>query len=571
MKIPASATLLLLAFGLIQADCTKAAPGNDTPPADWSEWKGDRFTVNDSRNVEDCILRRSDMDYRDEKFWTAWNFGASQVLDAGYSIAMWNMWHGNVLVRFDLRGIPCGDVAGATLRLYAPANITQMSPEVPVAAYRVKPANRLWREGSMESLPEAGAASWQYCSEGREWAGGMNGCGVAGVDHDTEPLGISDASKYEGQWLEYDIPKDLVRTWLEHPEENAGLVVKVADKNPEMGDHVLFYSSEHPSGKGPELIIYGHRGKAKVEADPDKKFNPRDVMPPQGSQFEKYLAENDSRYKKWILDPAIGLTGDARIYPYYWNVYTDGSYTLPYAYYPLSMSIADIEPMMASGDIEGLRRWHTDRLRYLHLWEYIREQRWYDCGDLIEHFSPRQAALLWLGSRVDNGMTIDGILNKIHPKGTKNLTEADIASRMDKEWNEIDGKVKMTPEQKALVEPFIREMERLRCLNYNICNDYAQQVHALLASGNDGTAMIDALGGFMNYHDIYLYYDSYYQIKRCAFLLDNTDLVSFTAFWKQQKFGEYSPRRITNRFRSSVEYWPEDRTPIAVENKNIYW
>lgn len=147
------------------------------------------FVIAHPQQVEDCILRRSEVTYHDEQYWTGWNFGASQTLDTGYGIAMWNMWRGNILVRFDLRGVDCREVSAARFRIYKPRNVTQTSPEVPVAVYAVKECNAAWREGSMESMPQHDAASWLCRSDGEEWAGGPNGCSVAGVDHDAEPLG----------------------------------------------------------------------------------------------------------------------------------------------------------------------------------------------------------------------------------------------------------------------------------------------------------------------------------------------------------------------------------------------
>lgn len=564
--------LLVHLLGILVSvtSCTVQNEDTDSSLKDWSSWKGDTFLVNEPERVEDCILRRSEMNLGTERFWTDWNFGASQVLDIGSGIAMWNMWYGNVLIRFDLRGLACAEAEGARFRIYKPKNVTQVSAEISVSAYAVKEANASWVEGNRESLPQSDAASWG--SQGpRPWAGGDNGCGIAGVDYESEALGSQIACKYDSSWLEFDIPKELINRWLEDHSRNAGILLRVDAQSERTGNHVLLYSSEHPSGKGPELVIYGTRGEARSQFDASKSYNVRYEMPPQGSSFQNYLNSNNSRYKKWTVDPVINLQGEQRIYPYYWDMIVDGEYVLPYSYYPLSLSIPSIDALIASDDRDGLYRWHVNRLKYLHLWEYVREQRWYDCGDLIEHLSPYQAALIWLGSKEENGLLTDGILNKVHPRGEKNLTDSEIESRAGKEWNEIRSKVRMSAEQQAIVKPFIEEAERLRCQNYNICNTAAQRVHELLALQDNSSAMIDALGTFMNWHDIYLYYDSYYQIYRCSFLLEHTDLASFTAFWKEQKYNEYAPDRILSRFQDAATFWPENRAPLSIENKNNYW
>jgi len=562
---------ILIIISLAFFVCSKSISVLAIDNPDWSRWSGDKFNISASSQVEDCILRQSDMTYENELFWTAWNFGASQTLDIGYAIAMWNMWRGNVLVRFDLKGVNCSSAEGATFRIYKPRNVTQVSPEVPIAVYQVKAANKAWKEGKMESLPQPDAASWLCSANGKVWAGGPNGCGIAGVDYEPKPVGTAVAVKYNGEWLEFTIPKALVNLWLEKPDENAGLLIKVVQSKEVMGDHVLFYASEHSSGKGPQLIIYGKGGAAKHPVDKAKEFNQRAIMPPQGTAFKNYIANDNSRYQKWTIDPVVNLQGEQKIYPYLWDIFEDGDYVLPYAYYPLSQSILALDDLIAAKDVDALKKWQINRLKYLHLWEYIREQRWYDCGDIIEHLSPYQAALIWLGSSKDDGMITNGVLTNVHPKGRESLSEQDISNRMNNEWKEINSKVKMTAEQQKVVEPFIREMERKRCENYNICNNAAQSVHQLIANKDNSKAMIDALSLFMNWHDVYLYYDSYWQIKRFVFLLDNTDMVSLCTLWKEQKYNEYSPSRMIDRYQAVKKYWPEDRPAIQIENKNKFW
>ena len=532
---------------------------------------GQRFVLSKPGEVEDCILRQSELTWHEENYWTGWNFGASQTLDAGFAIAMWNQWRGNVLIRFDVRGIDCSRVGKAVFRIYKPMNVTQTSGEVPLALYQVAEANSDWKEGRSESLPEFEGASWEYKGSGKPWAGGKNGCSVAGVDYVAKPIGHALAGKYKGEWLEFELPPSLVQSWIDHPSKNAGLLIKVDEKEEILGDHVLFYSTEHASGKGPQLVIEGTAGAAKYAADKNKPFNPRYVMPVEGKAFNHWLQDRSFRYVQWTTDSVVNLQGAQRIYPYYWDVVVEGEYVLPYAYYPLSQSISGIDALIEAKDVPGLTRFQLNRLRYLHLWEYVREQRWYDCGDVIEVLSPYQAALIWLGSKQDNRMSFDGVLNKIHPKGEKDLTEEEIRERCRKEVEECRKNLTLSKAQDDSVAAFITEMEHRRCVYYNKCNDAAQEVHRLLAARNNGREMIDALGAFMNYHDVYLYYDSYWQMKRWSFLMDHTEMVSFNIFWKKQKFNEYSPKRIADRFKMCAEFWPENRKPLEVENKNHNW
>ena len=338
-----------------------------------------------------------------------------------------------------------------------------------------------------------------------------------------------------------------------------------------MGDHVLFYSTEHASGKGPQLIIEGSKLKSKTKVDKNKSYNKRYVMPTQGKAFKQYLREKKFRYTYWTTDSVVNLQGDQRIYPYYWDIVVDGEYILPYAYYPFSQSILEIDGLIAQKNVLGLKRFQKNRLKYLHLWEYVREQRWYDCGDIIEIMSPLQAAYIWLGSKKHNGLSFDGVLYKIHPRGNMNLTQEEIQFRRAKEVMECIGNLNLSEEQYNAVETFISMQENLRCIYYNKCNDAAQIVHRLIDEKNDGKEMIDALGSFMNYHDMYLFYDSYWQMSRWSFLMDHTDQINFNKFWKKQKYNEYAPTRIQRRFDECAKYWPESRKGLDINSKNIFW
>ena len=96
-------------------------------------------------------------------------------------------------------------------------------------------------------------------------------------------------------------------------------------------------------------------------------------------------------------------------------------------------------------------------------------------------------------------------------------------------------------------------------------------MHRLIRERNDGREMTDALGAFMNCHDIYLFYDSYWQMKRWGFLMDHSDMVPLNIFWKRQKFNEYSPERISRRYRMCADFYPKDRGMLEMEIKNTLW
>ncbi|UCE49507.1 MAG: DNRLRE domain-containing protein [Phycisphaerales bacterium] len=511
------------------------------------------FIISSPQDVEDVLLRQSELTYEDDLYWTEWNFGKSQVLDVGYASSVWNQYFAVSLIRFDLTGLACGTVSDATLRLYKPMNVTQLTSEVPVSVFRITNQNKDWKEGSKESLPPESGATWHELSPGRPWAGSNSGCSFPGVDFDITPLDTKIAIREKGKWLEFSIPAALVQSWLENPSENAGLLIKAAVTR--LGQHVLFYSSEHASRKGPQLIINGTNSVARHPDNTDKAFNPRYELPPKGTAFEKYLSEDNSRYKKWTVDPELNLTGDQRIYPYYWDIVVDGEIIMPYSYYPFSRSILKLDSLIQNKDVKGLKEWHKARLRYAHVWEYNKEQRWYETGDVIEILSPYQAALIWLRKNKDVS-GINGILAKYHI-GRPNLTRSDIDKRVKRELEEINDNLDLTPSRRKVIEPFIERQERTRNHYFNLCNAAAQDVFALLDQKKNGVEMIDALGRFMIYHDKYLYHDSQYQMVRWPVLMDNSDIIKYTLYWKKQKYGEYAPDRMQRRWDDIIKYWPE--------------
>lgn len=512
------------------------------------------FVVSDPQAVEDVTLRKSDLTYREDGYWTDWNFGRSQVLDVGYTTAVWNQYHAVSLLRFDLRGVPCQTVLSATLRLYKPRNVTQITPSVPVAVYVVKGVNKEWKEGSKESIYQYRSASWKSKGDGAAWAGGESGCSVAGLDHDSEPLGSAVAVREAGQWLEFDIPAALVQQWLENPTENAGLVIK-APNEVTRGEHVLFYSSEHHSGKGPQLVISGMEGAAWHAFDRDKSYNPRYVLPPQGTRFNQYLVENNSRYKKWTLDPLLNLDSYQRIFPYFWDIIIDGQSIVPDGYMPIADRIPELDSMIAANDVIGLRKFHLFRQRCHHVWEYNKENQWYESGDVIEILSPYQAALIWCRSKEDSGGW-DGILTNLMGDHLL-LSEADIEYRVTREVNLVANRLELTADQLAIIGPVIAQEERTRCEYFNLCKLAIEEVQQLILEENNGPEIIDALSRAMVYHDIFLYHDSFFGGTRWPVIMDNSDMVKYTTWWIDSKYGEFSPDRIGNRWNEVLRYWPE--------------
>lgn len=119
-------------------------------------------------------------------------------------------------------------------------------------AYNIKVAN---------SWTEAGA-TWNHAVEDTvEWAGGNNGCGVSGTDHDTNKLFNSIGSWVAGTTKEIVLDTVRVTEWL---SGNYGFVIK---SNDEVNWNIVqMASSDHPTeAYRPVLVIeYGEGGTTTI-------------------------------------------------------------------------------------------------------------------------------------------------------------------------------------------------------------------------------------------------------------------------------------------------------------------
>ncbi len=255
----ALAALTWLFATLGAADAQNETPGvpvvaaheSGTPPQDGT------LVISDPQHVQDTTLRNG-------KYWGKWNFGNAPYLQIGVQPStVYDLYRTVSLIRFDLAGSKSMQVNSAKLRLYIPRNQTQMVP-VPIHVYSVTAANAAWREGSSEAEEEAEASSWNSSGKGRAWAGGP-GLSMPGVDYAAQALDTKTADGLDSEWLEFELPKSLVQSWMENPDANAGLLIKT-DDNAEPGQSTHICSSQHWSGKGPQLVVNGKILAANVPA-----------------------------------------------------------------------------------------------------------------------------------------------------------------------------------------------------------------------------------------------------------------------------------------------------------------
>ncbi|MHC4174710.1 MAG: DNRLRE domain-containing protein, partial [Planctomycetota bacterium] len=184
------------------------------------------YVISNPQDIEDVALR--------DRGFADWNYGGGIVLEAGFMPGLYEEHHCVSLLRFDLSRLPCEKVRSAKVRLYKPKCSVQMRP-VKIGIYQLNSANTDWTEGASLCEEAATASCWSHLRKEQSWAG-AKGCSRKGVDFLTPVLDMQTAPDDCGQWMEFDIPIELVQRWLDHPEQNSGLYIKPMNEKTEWGD-----------------------------------------------------------------------------------------------------------------------------------------------------------------------------------------------------------------------------------------------------------------------------------------------------------------------------------------------
>ena len=180
---------------------------------------------------------------------------------------------------------------------------------------------------------------------------------------------------------------------MDDPDSNAGLLLRT-DDNAEPGQCTDICSSQHWSGKGPQLVIQGKLSTAIVAAGVhgEKHYNPRFQLPPTGPVYERWLDESTERYAVWAKAKSIDLTGTQTVFPYMWDVIVRGDIILPKAMLPLSKITEQVPDVVARGDRKQARQIMEDFMKDMMVFDYARDQNWYDSGPTADVLSPLQVA-----------------------------------------------------------------------------------------------------------------------------------------------------------------------------------
>ncbi len=229
--------------------------------------------------------------------FSGWNFGGSPLLEAGFMGGIYAEHRAVTLLRFDLTGVPCRTITAAKLRLYKPKCFVQTT-QVAVRVFEVARDNFGWLEGSAFCAVDSGGASWLQAKANQPWAGAP-GCSHVGSELGDKPVSTRTALLDRGEWMEFPLSTELAQRWLDHPGQNTGLRLAADVRGTERGEHVYFHSSEHWSGKGPQLVLEGTPGTPRRGTTGAARVKKPMVLPADGRRLKNGCA----------------LTGGSRAWP----------------------------------------------------------------------------------------------------------------------------------------------------------------------------------------------------------------------------------------------------------------
>jgi hypothetical protein len=469
--------------------------------------RADIVTISGGARVDDAPILDGE--------FAGWNFGNGPLLEAGFMGGIYAEHRATSVVRFVVADIGLEKVTSATLRLYKPKDFDQVAP-VEVAVYEAADAG--WREGMGICEPQTSSITH---------ASGIKPAGK-------EPLATAIAPDDRGTWLEFKLPAELVQRWVSGGP-NAGVVIAATGAAKEWGHHVYFHSSDHWSGKGPELVIEGTRSAAvKKDLLPTREPNLYQ-LPPMDSL--KPWLEKNGRLARFTRDSEMNAA-QQRLFQFYDTTVRDklikGRYQLP-----LVQVMREMDALLKrGGDNDAALREKLKRVRELLLvWEYIRETSWYTSGPLADALTPRQLGILF-------GRSIFGRMEEAANEKKKPISQHIAPDKLDAHvqgaLKSTREKLKMTPEQFVGMEAGIAEAERLENTYVGkFRHDFDECRRLLDATDTSDAAMFNVVRSMHLNHELFLYYQSIYDTPRWSLLVKHAPPAPLAEWIVEARRGHY--------------------------------
>jgi hypothetical protein len=494
------------------------------------------YIISDPQDIEDVALR--DREFSD------WNFGGGIVLEAGFMPGLYEEHHCVSLLRFDVSRLPCQKVQAAKVRLYKPNCSVQMKP-VEIGIFQLTTANADWAEGISRCEEEDVASCWSHLRKEKPWAG-AKGCSQEGIDFVKSVLDVQTAPDDCGQWMEFNIPTELPQRWLDEPEQNSGLLVKVMNETMDWGDHVYYFSSEHSSGKGPQLVIEGTPGVPTVEAQKQVRKKRRHLFPPSDAAFDRWLTEADNRYVLWTKECKM-TREQAKIF-YYYDVTVRGQMLMPNCRIPLTEYIDQLDKLISKGDETTARDILRNVRKRLLYWEYIRETHWYDAGPLADVLSPLQLGTLW-------GKCIFGhMLTQYGNSSWKRLSPDELQAEIESTVKKTTESLELTTEQVRIADPLVARYERLEHEYVEKFMDDLMKIQEFIKQGRNDEAMFRLIKSLHMNHELFLYYQSWFNTPRWSLCMTLGDPIQLAKIFVKARRREYNPGRTQRQIDHAKKY-----------------
>ncbi len=447
-----------------------------------------KFTIAGNEDVADVALRGND--------FGGWNYGRGILLEAGYFIGLYDTHPGASLLRFNASGLEVDQVKSAIIRLYKPRSMSQQGP-VEVSVFQVSKANGDWVEGGSASQREPGAVSWRLKAKNQPWAG-AEGCSLAGIDYELPALSPTQSVFPETSgWIEFPLPPQLVQSWIENPKTNYGLYIR-AQEDADLTDEAYFFSSEHPSGKGPQLVIEAISGPARG-AKQKWAWNPPKFMPPVDSpEYAKWKEIGRGRYKDWATGPEMHLTDEQGLWPYHWDTHIRVN-TLAECFIPLAKSLVRLKACIAEDNQEAFTDEFEFVRRHLLKYEDVKGMRIHQSGPVAEELTSIQLGTM-LGKEKFGVHAKEGISK--YPQ----RSSEEILRLIDRELGKLRSEWKVSDEQWDTMEEYIRLFEGNRWHEGNMTGKYMREVQTMLETGEQSEHLYVSARKLFYHHKLYVYW-----------------------------------------------------------------
>ncbi len=238
-----------------------------------------------------------------------------------------------------------------------------------------------------------------------------------------------------------------------------------------------------------------------------------------------------------------------------WDIIVKANILIPKATLPLSVITEELPAVISRGDKERARQIMDDCMRYLMVYDYGRDQIWYDSGPTADVLSPLQIARFFVKAEDAGGKKgARGIYSQNDDGRWGKSSPADIESAIQAQLKEIQAQLKPTPEQYANIETVIRHNMPLEFFHGAELKHSLELVQRLIAQENDGVEMLRALRGMFFHHRMFLIHQSLFSMPKYSALMENGDIIGYAQWFYKKRVGQYNHERVGRQLAAATRF-----------------